>query len=138
MERTVRVNLAYLRLMRGKLSQRAIAEATGIGQKTLSALETGASKGIEFATLAKLCTFLNCSPSDLLLIEDEVDTTKPSPEALAKADEIIVSGLKSAMEAPVETAEELWAQFDAARLRIQNSAEIAARQRANRKPSAGA
>ena len=63
MSKYIRTNLSYLRFSRGRLSQKAVSKSTGIGQKTLSALETGASKGIEFNTLLKLCMFFECSPS---------------------------------------------------------------------------
>ena len=75
MSKQLRTNLAYLRFINGKLTQKDVSEATGIGQKTISSLETGASKGIEFNTLVKLCTFFNCTPGDLLMLEDEVDDT---------------------------------------------------------------
>ena len=71
MARCIRTNLAYLRLIRGKVSQNTIAEATGIGQKTISGLETGASQGIEFRTLEKLCNYLKCTPGDLLILEED-------------------------------------------------------------------
>jgi DNA-binding Xre family transcriptional regulator len=119
----IRTNLAYIRLIRGKLTQRAIADATGIGQKTLSALETGVSKGIEFSTLAKLCDFLKCTPNDLIIIEKEPEALSVSAESLAKADQLIAKGLKAAMDAPQQTTEEIWAEFDAMRSKLRDSAE---------------
>lgn len=119
----IRTNLAYLRLVRGKLTQRAIADATGIGQKTLSALETGASKGIEFATLAKLCAFLKCTPDELLILEEEPKDQAVTKEAYLKANELITRGLQRAMEQPSKSAEEVWADFDRMRASLQNAAE---------------
>lgn len=123
MEKTVRVNLAYLRLARGKLSQRIVSEATGIAQKTLSALETGATKGIDFSTLAKLCAYFNCTPNDLLSLEAPVDWSQPSPAALTKADELIAKGLELAIKAPGMPTSKLWAEFDKACEQVRNSAE---------------
>jgi len=114
----VRFNLALMRAMRGKLTQREVSLATGLSQKTLSALETGSSKGIEFATLAKLCLFLKCAPNDLLIIEEEVEDIPPSRESLTKAKEIIGKGLERAMNAQKKTSEEIWDEFDALRDKI--------------------
>jgi putative transcriptional regulator len=116
--KNVRFNLALMRAMRGKLTQREVSLATGLSQKTLSALETGSSKGVEFATLAKLCQFLKCAPNDLLILEDELEDVPPSKESLSKAREIIGRGLERAMSAPKKTPEEIWADFDALRNKI--------------------
>lgn len=120
MSKFIRVNLAHLRATRGKLSQRQVAEGTGIGQKTLSALETGASKGIEFMTLLKLCDFFKCTFNDLLVVDEEADNEPPTQEGLKKADELIARGLRQAMDTPAQTPEEIWAEFDALRERMQN------------------
>lgn len=115
----IRFNLALLRAIRGKLTQREVAQATGLSQKTLSALETGTSKGVEFATIARLCHYLKCTPNDLLVLEDEVSYAVPSQESLKRADEIIARGLRKAMQAPEQTPEEIWSEFDAVREKIQ-------------------
>lgn len=119
MAKNLRFNLALIRAARGKLSQRDVAEATGLTQKTISALETGTSKGVEFSTIAKLCDFLKCSPNDLLVLEDEIEDIPVSLKSLQKADELIARGLRRAMNAPTQSAEELWAEFDAVREKIQ-------------------
>lgn len=96
MQLYIRSNLAYLRAARGNLSQQKIAQATGIGQKTLSALETGTSQGIEFKTLSKLCTYLHCTPGDLLVMEEEADYTPVTKNALLKADKLIAKAKAAA------------------------------------------
>ncbi len=116
----IRTNLAMLRFSKGKLTQREVSQATGIGQKTLSALETGASKGIEFNTLAKLCAFFKCEPSDVLILEEEVDNSSPSKEALERADELIARGLSKAMDSPAQTPEQISARFESLLKRIPN------------------
>lgn len=114
----VRFNLALMRAMRGKLTQREVSLATGLSQKTLSALETGASKGVEFSTLARLCQFLKCTPDDLLLLEDEIEDIIPSKESIAKAKDIVSKGLLRSMNAPAQSPEEIWAEFDALRSKM--------------------
>lgn len=118
----VRFNLALMRATRGKLTQREISLATGLSQKTLSALETGSSKGVEFATLAKLCDFLKCEPNDLLVLEEEAEEIKPSKESLVKAKDIVSRGLVRAMKAPKQTSEDIWAEFDELRTKIEKRA----------------
>jgi DNA-binding Xre family transcriptional regulator len=126
MRKYIRTNLSYLRFSQGRLSQKTVSEATGIGQKTLSALETGASKGIEFNTLLKLCTFFNCTPSELLLIEEEPEEMVVSDESRQKAKLLVARGLQAAMQAAPTTPEQVWAEFDAVRARMQEAAERAA------------
>jgi putative transcriptional regulator len=118
----IQTNLSYLRAVR-KLTQRDVAQATGIGQKTLSALETGVSQGIEFGTLAKLCAFFRCEPSDILLIEEEEENTSPSQQALNKAEILIAQAQKRAMASQPQSPEELWAEFEAMREQLQKSVQ---------------
>jgi len=125
MNKYIRTNLAYLRFNQGQLSQKAVSKATGIGQKTLSALETGASKGIEFNTLLKLCTFFNCGPSELLVIEEEPQEMPVSDESRQKAKLLVARGLQAAVQAPPATPQQVWAEFDAVRMRMQAAAERA-------------
>lgn len=47
-----------------------IASATKISMNTLSVLGRGESKGIQFDTLDKICSFLNCKPNDILSFEN--------------------------------------------------------------------
>jgi DNA-binding Xre family transcriptional regulator len=128
MSKYIRFNLAFMRAARGKLTQREVALATGLSQKTLSALETGSSKGVEFSTIARLCQFLKCSPNDLLVLEEEIIDTPPSTSSLEKANAIIARGLKRAMETPQQTPEEIWSAFDALREKIQTQRNDAAQQ----------
>ena len=123
MNKYIKFNLALVRALRGKLTQRDVAQATGLSQKTLSSLETGASKGIDFATLAKLCDFLKCTPNELLLVEEELEDVQPSADSMAKADEIIARGLKKAMQTPEQTPEEIWIEFEALRKKMQGQAQ---------------
>ena len=123
MGKYVRFNLAFMRVIRGKLTQRDVALGTGLSQKTLSALETGASQGVEFGTIAKLCDYLKCTPNDLFVLESETAYATPSSNSLKKADEIIARGLKRAMQEPEQTPEEIWSVFDVLRERMRTEAE---------------
>ena len=64
----VRIALPTVRARRG-LSQRQLAALAGLRPDTVSALERGASAGIRFDTLARLCEVLGCDPGDLLEID---------------------------------------------------------------------
>lgn len=123
MKLRVKPQLAVLRAMHGRISQLELSRQTGITQKQLSALETGKTKGITFETLAKLCLFFSCTPSELLQLEEEAEIDSSSTEEeLSLADEIIVRGLNRAMSSPRRPTSEIWAEFDAVRLKIANSA----------------
>ena len=51
---------------KNKLTQKALAEMTGIRPNTVSALWHGTIKRIEIDQIEKLCTALKCQPGDLL------------------------------------------------------------------------
>lgn len=119
----IKPNIAYLRALRGRLSQKAVSDATGIGPKTISALETGASKGIEFATLAKLCAFFHCTPNDILILEDVPDETPPTDAALSKAKTLIAESFEEAIRQPERSPAQIWAEFDRVRARLQDAVE---------------
>lgn len=136
MGKYVRFNLAFMRVIRGKLTQRDVALGTGLSQKTLSALETGASQGVEFGTIAKLCDYLKCTPNDLFVLESETAYATPSSNSLKKADEIIARGLKRAMQEPEQTPEEIWREFDALRERMRTQAQEAEQHAQRNQPNA--
>jgi DNA-binding Xre family transcriptional regulator len=124
MVKQIRTNLTYLRFTHGRLTQKSVSQATGIGQKTLSALETGASKGIEFTTLLKLCAFFNCTPSEVLVIEEESEAVPVSEDSRRRAKELVARGLKTAPKEPVTDSEQIWDEFDAVRARLHKDAGL--------------
>ena len=65
---TIKLALPRLRARR-RLSQRQLAALAGMRPDTISALERGDTRGIQFDTLARLCEALGCTPGDLLLYE---------------------------------------------------------------------
>jgi putative transcriptional regulator len=48
-----------------------LAKQTGVSYTTLWRLKSGKALGITFATLAKICDALGCTPGDVLTIEQE-------------------------------------------------------------------
>ena len=58
-------------LARRKVKARELAERIGITEANLSLLRTGKVKGARFDTLALLCEALDCTPGDLLEVEED-------------------------------------------------------------------
>tara|TARA_R110002111_G_scaffold262694_1_gene340122 strand:- start:47664 stop:47921 length:258 start_codon:yes stop_codon:yes gene_type:complete len=58
-------------LARRKVTSRDLARHVGITEQNLSLLKSGKVKGIRFATLEKICEFLECQPGDILEYEVE-------------------------------------------------------------------
>ncbi len=67
--KTIVVRLDVMLAMRKKKAK-ALAEEIGITEANLSLLRTGKVKGVRFETLARLCEVLDCTPGDLLDVED--------------------------------------------------------------------
>lgn len=61
----VRLRLRELRTAKGH-SQTALADLAGVRQATISELESGKAKRIDFATIEKLADALGVEPSELL------------------------------------------------------------------------
>lgn len=53
-------------LAKRKKQSRELAEYVGITEQNISLIKTGRVKGIRFATLEKMCEFLECQPGDLI------------------------------------------------------------------------
>ncbi len=67
--KTIVVRLDVM-LARRKMRSKELAEKIGITEANLSLLRNGKVKGVRFDTLAALCEALDCTPGDLLDIED--------------------------------------------------------------------
>ena len=63
------VNLDVM-LARRKQSSRELAKYVGITEQNISLIRSGKVKGIRFATLERICEFLQCQPGDLLEFRD--------------------------------------------------------------------
>ena len=119
---TIAVQLGLLRTVR-QLSQRELARRTNLRPDTISALERGQTTGIDFATLAKLCDALHCTPNDLLEVGPEAhavpvlggdDEDAIIAERLDQTDWTVVDNPASAAAALPTPAEEPEALTDLA------------------------
>ena len=54
-----------------RLTQRAVAESTGIAVTTISRLAQDTAMRVDYATIERLCAFLQCELSDLLVLREE-------------------------------------------------------------------
>ena len=70
MAKTIRVNLDLL-LVKRRMSLSELAEKVGITLSNLSILKCGKAKAIRFSTLIALCGALDCTPGDIMEIEEE-------------------------------------------------------------------
>jgi putative transcriptional regulator len=61
----VQVTLDAVLAKRG-MTGKQLAEAMGLSETQLSLFRSGKVRGIRFATIAKMCAVLECSPGDLL------------------------------------------------------------------------
>ena len=64
------VNLDVM-MARRKVSSNELAAAIGITPANLSILKTGKAKAIRFSTLEAICSFLHCTPGDILEYKEE-------------------------------------------------------------------
>jgi putative transcriptional regulator len=58
-------------LAKRKIRSKDLAEHVGITEANMSLLKQGKVKGVRFDTLEKICAYLDCQPSDLLIYEPE-------------------------------------------------------------------
>lgn len=58
-------------LAKRKVKSKDLAKAIGITEQNLSILKTGRAKAIRFSTLTAICEFLQCTPGDLLIYEED-------------------------------------------------------------------
>lgn len=59
------VNLDVV-LAQRKVKSKDLAGYVGITEQNLSLLKSGKVKGVRFATLGKICAYLECQPGDIL------------------------------------------------------------------------
>ena len=64
------VNLDVM-MARRKVSSNELAAAIGITTANLYILKTGKGKAIRYSTLEAICSFLNCTPGDILEYREE-------------------------------------------------------------------
>ena len=59
-----------------EMTQKELAERTGIRPPTVSAICTGAVKQLPVEALNKICEVLNCQPGDIMEYIEEADHAK--------------------------------------------------------------
>ena len=69
MAKAIKVNLDLL-LVQRKKKLKDLLEEVGITMANLSTLKRGKGKAIRFSTLLALCEALDCTPGDLLELEE--------------------------------------------------------------------
>jgi putative transcriptional regulator len=72
MAKIIRVNLDLL-LVKRRMSLTELADKVGITMANLSILKRSKAKAIRFSTLVALCEALDCTPGELLDIEEVPD-----------------------------------------------------------------
>ncbi|MBS3986815.1 MAG: helix-turn-helix transcriptional regulator [Erysipelothrix sp.] len=68
----IRVNLDDRLKVMG-MSSKQLCEKVGITEANMSLLKTGQVKGIRFATLNRICFYLECQVGDLLSFDGELN-----------------------------------------------------------------
>ncbi len=64
-------------LAQRKITSRELAAHVGITEQNLSLLKSGKVRGIRFATLERICEYLQCQPGDLMEFRpDEADSER--------------------------------------------------------------
>lgn len=80
----IKCNLADIRVKK-MISQKKLSDQLGIRLATISSMENKEQKTYSSETLNALCSYLNCTLSDLLeyVPDDGTDTPKPITELLS-------------------------------------------------------
>jgi transcriptional regulator with XRE-family HTH domain len=79
-------HIRRLRETRG-LSQEDLAQRAGVSRSTLSALERGLTKGVDFSTLAMLAVVLGIRPAQLMV--DDLTGESPMHDRFSKHNQVI-------------------------------------------------
>jgi putative transcriptional regulator len=58
-------------MARRKVSSKDLAQYIDITEANLSLLKRGKVKGVRFATMAAICSYLQCQPGDILVYEQD-------------------------------------------------------------------
>lgn len=62
--------LPEIRARHGRMSLADVFRSTGIAVSTLSKMETGKSKGVDFETLVKLCALFDLEPGAFFRLDE--------------------------------------------------------------------
>jgi putative transcriptional regulator len=80
MATVIKVNVDLL-LVKRKMSLTELSEKVGITMANLSILKRGKAKAIRFSTLLALCQALQCTPGELLELEEVAGEADKDEEA---------------------------------------------------------
>ncbi len=68
----IRVTLSEMLKVRG-ITSKELAQQVGITEANLSILRSGKANGVRFATINKICYYLNCDVGDILHFDGELE-----------------------------------------------------------------
>jgi putative transcriptional regulator len=68
-----------LMLVLRKRTSRELAHFVGITEQNLSLLKSGKVRGVRFATLSRICEYLECQPGDILHFTPEEEDKRELP-----------------------------------------------------------
>lgn len=77
--KAMRLRLAHQLHLGRPVSRKEVAEATGISRTTLRRIEDGVTDGIDFDTLAKLCSYYGVGVGEVLEFEANNRAALSSP-----------------------------------------------------------
>jgi putative transcriptional regulator len=70
----VHVTLEEILKARGTTSKE-LCEKVGITEANMSLLRSGKVKGVRFATINRICYYLNCNVGDILVFDGQLEVT---------------------------------------------------------------
>jgi putative transcriptional regulator len=73
MAKVLKNNLRILMAKHGIRSMVELEKKSGVSRQVLDRLDKDKSKRLDFETVVKLCDLFNCTPGDLLYLEEEGD-----------------------------------------------------------------
>lgn len=71
MAKVLKNNLRILMAKNGIRSMVELERLSGVSRQVLDRLDKDKSKRLDFETVVKLCDLFNCTPGDLLYLEEE-------------------------------------------------------------------
>ena len=79
----ITIHLDLMLVLRKKTS-RELAHFVGITEQNLSLLKSGKVRGVRFATLSRICEYLECQPGDILQFKPEGEDTQVSVNSTSR------------------------------------------------------
>ena len=79
----ITIHLDLMLVLRKKTS-RELAHFVGITEQNLSLLKSGKVRGVRFATLSRICEYLECQPGDILQFKPEGEDKQVSVNSTSR------------------------------------------------------